>query len=835
MPLPLDDDLVELGSQSSTPPTSPQPSSSLSPPFSPPPDITTVVNSSSNHNNLHPPTNISDNPYSHNTGPMSRSLDMTSFNAVLSPHIYPPTLHATPIISVRTSLPSSHSLHPHPPTCSPLTKETLTLHLTSLSTLLSFSPSMSSTCASTLLPSLPLTPLGTLHILTKFFTDLNSTRLMLQSQGGTSRRSSMEHLLTQNTLILTTSFPWPVLDMASYENVARENYIPTETSIIGNLTFSKKTSKNIIFDNVIIISNLPKLKPNDSCGTQTVLKCLIDLLGKSMLMLIGEVESLCFPTEDGELNGNCFLEFENTESAVRAERILDNFKFYFGNDLPKPNLGCRRLTVYALNENLNSSLDSVDNLESSLEVDSPYSPSNTSNFSEEDNEEYDVDTAIADALAPLEQYKSSEFVKIIEERKKRAASQYAVGAAAIAAMRGGLDGRGKEEESIKGFEVDDDVMLRKAEREGGGDIQSTAVLLSNFETKLEEAIVRRNFKKVASHEKNITEAYGKIVGKTTSNNQTERNLQAGTFGAEGTLQMVLRLLDKTARGEGNDDWVDNDSDDSDIDIEDEKSEDFEGDEFHDERNLWRRCLQGERLRAAALLRRMKSSQNSYSRLNKDASKLRDEVKKMRRDFYAVLQANNVKHDQQKELIERERRLNQEQRREQARAVARMADMQRNMELSESRVRRLTLQKEESNNKRDELIAKLNASEHETAKWQRKERASRLSTKIDRDMDDESSDSDIESKSEEADSQSSPHITNFLKNAKKMLASLPTASESVLKELEASIDTSLLSVRQRREELLRIAAEEANSDRQKVRSPNLTHVIHTTSTNKPSLP
>jgi len=348
-------------------------------------------------------------------------------------------------------------------------------------------------------------------------------------------------------------------------------------------------------------------------------------------------------------------------------------------------------------------------------------------------------------------------------------------------------------------------------------------VLANSSLRFAQAIVRRNFKRVAAHEKKITEAYGKIVGKTTALG-AEGNLQAGTFGPEGTLQMVLRLLDKTARGDA-DDAKEDDDDNEDANNDDEKSStsssvDFESDEFHDERNLWRRCLQGERLRAAALLRRMKSSQNSYSRLSNDTQKMRDEVKKMRRDFYAVLQANNVKHDQQKEQIERERRLNQEQRRDQARAVARVADMQRNMELSEARVRRLTLQKEEANSKREELLAKLEASEQNAAKWQRKERAAKMAKKIDRELDasdssDTESESQLKLKSESPNPDSThTNITTFLKDSKSMLAALPTASESVLKELEASIDTSLLSVRQRREELLRIAAEQANTDRQK---------------------
>ena len=84
------------------------------------------------------------------------------------------------------------------------------------------------------------------------------------------------------------------------------------------------------------------------------------------------------------------------------------------------------------------------------------------------------------------------FMAKMEERKKRAASQYAVGAAAIAAMRGGLD---KKREGFSGSascssdDEDDDAMLRKAERANGNDIQTTAQTLSNFETKLEE--VRR--------------------------------------------------------------------------------------------------------------------------------------------------------------------------------------------------------------------------------------------------------------------------------------------------------------------------------------------------------
>ena len=62
-------------------------------------------------------------------------------------------------------------------------------------------------------------------------------------------------------------------------------------------------------------------------------------------------------------------------------------------------------------------------------------------------------------------------------------------------VAGGLDKAGVVEED------DDDEMLRLAESDEGREIKSAAASLSNFETKLEEAIVRRNFKRVASHEK----------------------------------------------------------------------------------------------------------------------------------------------------------------------------------------------------------------------------------------------------------------------------------------------------------------------------------------------
>ena len=110
--------------------------------------------------------------------------------------------------------------------------------------------------------------------------------------------------------------------------------------------------------------------------------------------------------------------------------------------------------------------------------------------------------------------------------------------------------------------------------------------------------------------------------------------------------MVLRLLNKTGE-EGEEE-----EGDQDVESEEEGEDEDEGgeitgddeaaledDEFQDERNLWRRCLQGERLRAAALLRRMKSAQKSYSRLSGKAGRVTKELEEMKRSFLAANDRN----------------------------------------------------------------------------------------------------------------------------------------------------------------------------------------------------
>ena len=145
---------------------------------------------------------------------------------------------------------------------------------------------------------------------------------------------------------------------------------------------------------------------------------------------------------------------------MKAERTLDSFPFALSSrhdgDWSDAYLRCRCLKLYARSADLNVSLGSGGG---SVEVESfdlpPESPDNNTSrevFSEEDGEDdvglINVDEAIAAALAPLEQYKKSDvdLMAKMEAKRKRAASQYAVGAAAIAAMRGEIERGARSEE-----------------------------------------------------------------------------------------------------------------------------------------------------------------------------------------------------------------------------------------------------------------------------------------------------------------------------------------------------------------------------------------------------
>ena len=166
--------------------------------------------------------------------------------------------------------------------------------------------------------------------------------------------------------------------------------------------------------------------------------------------------------------------------------------------------------------------------------------------------------------------------RLVAERD-RSASQYAVGAAAIAAMRTGF---------------------KRRNRGGGGTV---AAEVAGFECALEDAVVKGWGRRVARAEERICGVYGDIVGE-----EGEDEEGGGVFGRGGTLQMVLGMLSKEEDGG----QLEEEGESSQEEEEDMPAEMLMKREV--ERNLWRRCLQGERLRSAALLRRMTTLQVSHT-------------------------------------------------------------------------------------------------------------------------------------------------------------------------------------------------------------------------------
>jgi len=189
----------------------------------------------------------------------------------------------------------------------------------------------------------------------------------------------------------------------------------------------------------------------------------------------------------------------------------------------------------------------------------------------------DFDRAISEALKPLEKYSDP---TTSMARRSNYRSQRAVASAAVSAMRGG-------------------IMVDKGEAGGG----KWAREVGEIEQMVEDEIGNMDPGRVRDLEKELTALYGEAVRDGGEGN--------GVFGVEGTLGMVMKLMSKN-------------EDDS-----DEHGSDG-ADTWEDERELWRRALQCERLRSSGLLRKVKGGQGNVRRVMVKAEGMRREVEEARR-------------------------------------------------------------------------------------------------------------------------------------------------------------------------------------------------------------
>jgi hypothetical protein len=394
---------------------------------------------------------------------------------------------------------------------------------------------------------------------------------------------------------------------------------------------------------------------------------------------------------------------------------------------------------------------------------------------ESTEEVYDVDAAIALALAPLEKYQhSKEMDKRLSAERDRSASQYAVGAAAIAAMRTGFKRRHNPSSNMVAAEI------------------------ATFECALEEAVVKRKGHRVASAEFDITETYGEIVSEEMEGDE------GGVFGRGGTLQMVLGMLNK---GDDEDDEKSTEDGSDDVEGEEEEEEE-EADSSMTaellmkrevERNLWRRCLQAERLRSAALLRRLTTLQRGKEQQGRQLAIAHENIVQLSH----VRDSLTNQHNAQSERLALQRE-----------AIARLGRFQRMCEVSDERARMLNERMNQLAEEKDEMTRKLAQGERRMAEMQRMQmreqherKKSRSGQREELEDDDDSNDEGGEETKSEGTKSEKEVIAKFLRAAKELREALPRANEAILKELEETTSMSLNRVRSRREELLREEVDE----------------------------
>jgi len=404
----------------------------------------------------------------------------------------------------------------------------------------------------------------------------------------------------KNLPVTNEHFAWPVFDMAALEFSASEGSGSPPSNSQSLITYHNNELKNndssLVLDNVVILVNLPQVSPADphECESDP----LISLVCTQMFMMIGTVKSAYFPlkkVEDGEslevestiiYKGVAFVEFEDSAATQRAETAFASaLPFYVDLDNNSDSLQCRRFKTYS-NSN-----------ENSFENDRSFNENHAEDAELDTSEEiapFDVDAALKEALAPLEEHKK--LTEERDEREREAAASYAVGAAAIAAMRGGL-------RRVGGENLAEEDESRNKRRQ-----QQWASLINDVEIKLEEAIVSKCVNKIAKYDAKLVSLYGEVV-ETGSK---------GVFGNEGTLMMVQRLLYKDEGKSVVDDVASDSYNGSDSESDNESKPDL----TVDERSLWRRCLQGERLRSAALMRKMLVSEKGHEKTKAENARLR---------------------------------------------------------------------------------------------------------------------------------------------------------------------------------------------------------------------
>ena len=418
--------------------------------------------------------------------------------------------------------------------------------------------------------------------------------------------------------------------------------------------------------------------------------------------------------------------------------------------------------------------------------------------------------------------------------------------------------------------------------------KSFAAKVAALESELEDAILSGARKTVLSRDFLITEAYSLVAcpdsaetapegspaaraGRTKPNKRSNSADVAplsggGIFGEGGTLRMVQTLLDREDDDSDSKNACSSAADrDAASSSDDDSAPDspLDSDRLFEERCLWRRALQGERLRGAALLRRLGSCARYASRVSRDALATRraleirngqlggvreklEQLIKVRESMERQNEANNIRLNMQRE------------------AIARLARFQRDLELSEERVRMIEQQRASQQQDFDERLIELtrklaesrrreeaaNAAAHEaSAKAQREVTEARRKSKREEAKDRRSpNSSDDEGYGGRSSSRGGgsrkpsssthtvaaaasaaaaaansgvkehalPELRDFLSVSARLRSAMSLADETALKIIEAELDTSSACVRAQRLEKLRLsqlAVEEARKQSQ----------------------
>jgi hypothetical protein len=298
----------------------------------------------------------------------------------------------------------------------------------------------------------------------------------------------------------TSKFPWPVFEMANFHHAQHHGVAPDLACV------------------VIVACGLPQLTTHDSASSLVTAreKILASATQKIFNHIFPAAVSITAPVTKTIL----FLEMPDPSSAATACRELDNlpspfveaaFRARLFQEYEEPGTLLSPSPVAA------ESTSFTPDASESVELDLPPSPAVHPQASPPPSPLIDFDLAISSALAPLSSPKlPASLSDRLTTLDRHFASVFAVTSASLAALRAG-------------------VMPN-----GGGGVAPGGADLSKVETALDREIVRLRSGSAAKLDLDITKVYGDVLG--------ERRGEGGVFADEGTLSMVLGMVNKGEDG-----------------------------------------------------------------------------------------------------------------------------------------------------------------------------------------------------------------------------------------------------------------------------------------------